>query len=240
MHREIVLDTETTGLNALKGDRIVEIAAVELVDHVPSGNFYHSYINPNRSIPFESTRIHKITDAFVTNKPKFPSIVKDLMSFIGGSDLIIHNAIFDMTFLQNEISISGFGPLTSEIVDTLALAKEKYPGSSVSLDSLCKRFNIDTSDRNQRGHGALIDSILLSQVYLELIGGNQPALSLEIQNSINQTDESISSNAIKQIYRPIPLKSRLSEIDRENHQKFLLTIGCEKAWKKIKPNQELY
>jgi DNA polymerase-3 subunit epsilon len=233
MAREVVIDTETTGLSASKGDRIIELAAVELVDHLPTGKFFHSYINPNRNIPIESTRIHNLTDKFVANKPPFLEIAKDFLFFIGNSALIIHNAPFDISFLQNEIKLSGLEAFNPVVVDTLLLAKEKYPGSSVSLDSLCKRFNIDISSRKQRGHGALIDSILLSEVYLELQGGKQPGLGLDTNFIIKEAKENTSTYNISRNNRPKPLPPRLSKIEMENHKKFIKNIGCEKGWKRV-------
>ena len=233
MARTVVIDTETTGLSASKGDRIIELAAVELVDHLPTGKFFHSYINPKRKVPIESTRIHNLTDKFVASKPYFSEIAKDFLSFIGDSALIIHNAPFDMSFLQNEIKISGLELFNPVVVDTLLLAKEKYPGSSVSLDSLCKRFNIDISSRKQRGHGALIDSILLSEVYLELKGGKQPVLGLDTNSIIKEaTGNSFTNNAPRNT-RPKPLPPRLSRIEKEKHKKFIKNIGCEKGWKRL-------
>ena len=233
MVREVVIDTETTGLSALKGDRIIELAAVELIDHLPTGRFFHSYINPNRTVPIESTRIHNLTDKFVADKPQFSEVVKDFLSFIKDSALIIHNATFDMVFLENEIKISGLEFFNPVVIDTLSIAKEKYPGSSVSLDSLCKRFNIDISNRKQRGHGALIDSILLSEVYLELQGGKQPGLGLDTNLIKTVSNEKSTTNDALKNTRPNPLPPRLSRIEKENHKKFIKDIGCEKEWKKV-------
>ena len=232
MAREVVIDTETTGLSALKGDRIIELAAVELVDHLPTGRFFHSYINPDRAIPIESTRIHNLTDTFVADKPSFLDIAKEFLSFIEHSALIIHNATFDIAFLQNEIKICGLGVFTPMVIDTLLLAKERYPGSSVSLDSLCKRFNIDVSNRKQRGHGALIDSILLSEVYLELQGGKQPGLGLDTNFSLKEAIGNTFTIGTLRNTRPKPLPSRLSYIEKEEHKKFIKEIGCEKGWKR--------
>lgn len=233
MVREVVIDTETTGLSALKGDRIIELAAVELIDHLPTGRFFHSYINPNRTVPIESIRIHNLTNNFVADKPHFSEIVKNFLCFIRHSVLIIHNAAFDMAFLNNEIKISGLEVFNPKVVDTLLLAKEKYPGSSVSLDSLCKRFDIDTSNRKKRGHGALIDSILLSEVYLELQGGKQPGLCLDNNFMLKEAKENSYTNDSPRHNRLNPLPSRLSVIEKEKHKKFISDIGCEKAWKRV-------
>jgi len=233
MPREIVIDTETTGLSALKGDRIIELAAVELIDHLPTGRFFHSYINPNRAIPIESTRIHNLTDNYVTDKPHFSEIAKDFLSFLRHSVLVIHNAAFDIVFLQNELKINGLGVFNPVVVDTLLLAKEKYPGSSVSLDSLCKRFDINISNRKQRGHGALIDSILLSEVYLELQGGKQPGLGLDTDSILEEAKTNPFTNNPANNKRPYPLPSRLSMIEKERHKKFIKDTGCEKEWRRV-------
>ena len=238
MVREVVLDTETTGLNPANGDKIIEIGALELLDHVPTGIFFHVYLNPERKIPYESVRIHKITDAFVANKPLFRDVANDLLSFINNSLLVIHNAEFDLKFLNNELEINNLPKLDSPIIDTLALAKEKYPGSSASLDSLCKRFHIDITARKKGGHGALTDSILLADVYLEILGGKQPKLRLE-SNFETKKDEVVDFlDQTEKVSRPNPLTSRLSKLDKEKHQKFVRSIGCEKAWKLVYLDQD--
>ena len=178
MIREIVLDTETTGLDPLEGHRIIEIAAIELIDHVKTEKSFHSYINPERQIPEVSQKIHNISNEKVKDKPKFGEIIKKFMDFIGDDILVIHNADFDLKFLNYELNKIGMEKIQNENIDTLKLARSKYPGSSVSLDSLCKRFNIDTKERIEKGHGALVDCYLLSEAYLEILGGKQPDLNL--------------------------------------------------------------
>ncbi len=177
MAREIVLDTETTGLSPLQGDRVVEIGCVELLNRLPSGNVYHVYVNPERGVPQEATRVHGITDEFLADKPIFSSVVGDFLDFIADAPLVIHNASFDMGFLNAELGRVGFPLLPpARAVDTLAMAKRKFPGAPASLDALCKRFEIDASNRQL--HGALLDARLLADVYLELCGGRQPDLNM--------------------------------------------------------------
>lgn len=176
--REIVLDTETTGLDPAKGDRIVEVGCVELINHLPTGRDLHLYVNPERDVPLEAQRIHGLTDSFLADKPIFSEIYDNLLGFIEDSPLIIHNAVFDMRFLNAEFQRMGREPLApSRAIDTLKMAQSKFPGSPASLDALCRRFDIDASARQK--HGALIDSYLLAEVYLELIGGRAPAFALD-------------------------------------------------------------
>lgn len=175
--REIVLDTETTGMEPSTGDRIVEIGCVELMNHLPTGKTYHVYLNPERDIPAEATAVHGITNDFVKDKPTFGEVVGDFMDFIGEAKLVIHNAEFDMKFLNAELKIFGFPSLDSRrALDTVKMAREKFPGSPANLDALCRRFNIDNSGRTF--HGALLDSQLLAEVYLEMLGGRQQGLGI--------------------------------------------------------------
>ncbi len=187
--REIVFDTETTGLDPFQGDRIVEIGCVELVNHVPTGNVYHQYINPERSMSEEVVAVHGLTEEFLSDKPTFREIADDFLAFIGSdSTLIAHNAPFDMKFLNAELSWIGKETLSFErVIDTVVLAKKRFPGSRVNLNELCKKFHIDNSARTF--HGALLDSELLAEVYLELIGGRQPGLVLEKKNDIKQVQQ---------------------------------------------------
>jgi DNA polymerase-3 subunit epsilon len=175
--REIVLDTETTGLKADGGDRLVEIACLELVNHLPTGEHWQAYVNPGRDVPPEAERIHGLSTGFLADKSDFDDVVEPFLDFIGDAPLIIHNAAFDLAFLNMELGLVGRDPLTQHrAVDTVHLARRLYPGSSVSLDALCRRFAIDLSGRTQ--HGGLLDARLLAEVYLELIGGRQPGLGL--------------------------------------------------------------
>ena len=195
--REIVMDTETTGLDPNGGDRIVEIGGVELVNHLPTGRTYHQYINPERSMPREAFEIHGLGDDFLRDKPVFARIAEDFVSFIGDARLVIHNASFDMAFLNAELSRAGHEKLPmARALDTLDIARRKFPGAQASLDALCKRFGVDNSAREK--HGALLDSEILAEVYLELIGGRQPDFAL---NSVSA--KSGASDATTD-WRPTP------------------------------------
>lgn len=175
--REIVLDTETTGFDPATGDRLVEIGCVELVNHLPTGKTYHVYINPERDIPAEATAVHGIKNEDVKDKPTFGEIVGEFMDFIADSRLVIHNAEFDMKFLNAELKTFGFPSLDNRrALDTVRMAREKFPGSPANLDALCRRFGIDNSSRVY--HGALLDSQLLAEVYLEMLGGRQQGLGI--------------------------------------------------------------
>ena len=178
--REIVLDTETTGLDPASGDRIVEIGAVELINHVPSGEVHHVYINPQRDMPEEAFAVHGLSEEFLADKSVFADVADDFVDFVGAADLVIHNAEFDMKFLNFEFGLLDKTALSeNRVIDTLGIARRKFPGSPANLDALCRRFQIDLSDRSL--HGALKDARLLSEVYLELIGGRQTDLALARQ-----------------------------------------------------------
>lgn len=180
--REIVLDTETTGMDPEKGDRIVEIGCVELENHVPTGKHLQLYINPERDIPAEATAVHGITNEFVADKPVFSQVYTEFLAFIEGAKLVIHNAEFDMKFINSELKRVGHKPIPwPMVVDTLTMARRKFPGSPANLDALCRRFGIDNTERTF--HGALLDSELLAEVYLELLGGRQHGLGLAVQNA---------------------------------------------------------
>lgn len=174
--REIVLDTETTGLDPESGHRIVEIACLELVNHLPTGRHFQAYLNPERDMPRDAEEVHGLTAAFLADKPRFAEIVDKLLEFIGDAALVIHNAEFDMRFLNAELRRCERPPLGHRIIDTLMLARRKFPGAQASLDALCRRFAIDNSARTK--HGALLDAELLAEVYLELVGGRQAGLDL--------------------------------------------------------------
>jgi DNA polymerase III subunit epsilon len=176
--REIVLDTETTGLEPEAGHRIVEIACVELFNHVPTGRVFHRYVNPEREIDFAAAEVHGLTAEFLAQHPPFAAIVEELTRFIGGDRFVIHNAEFDLRFLNAEMQRLGLPALASDCEDTLLLARKRFPGAPVSLDALCRRFAIDLSERDK--HSAKLDCELLAAVYLELIGGRQPGLDLAV------------------------------------------------------------
>jgi len=175
--REIVLDTETTGLDPLKGDRIVEIGCVEIQNHIATGRIFQVYLNPERDMPSEAAMVHGLTDEFLADKPVFAEKVDDFLAFIGDTMLVIHNASFDMSFINAELTRCGYKRLPIErATDTVALARKMFPGAPASLDALCKRFSVDASGRKM--HGALLDAHLLAEVYLELRGGRQPDLAI--------------------------------------------------------------
>ena len=224
--REIVLDTETTGFDPETGDRIVEIGAVELERHMPTGRTYHQYINPERSMPKEAFEVHGLGDDFLRDKPKFGEIGQDFLDFVGDAKLVIHNAAFDMKFLNAELGWMGLPLLPyNQAIDTLDIAKRRFPGSPVSLDALCRRFAIDNSARTL--HGALLDSEILAEVYLELIGGRQPGLVL---NSVNETTQAQTDETWIAPPRPRPLPERVSATEMAAHQSFVEALGEKALW----------
>ncbi len=230
--REIVLDTETTGFEPSEGHRIVEIGAVELYNHVPTGRTYHQYINPERAMPQEAFAVHGLGDDFLRDKPKFAQVARAFLDFIGpDSKLVIHNAAFDMKFLNAELSWAGMPLLDNgRALDTLAMARRKFPGSPATLDALCRRFSIDNSARTL--HGALLDSEILAEVYLELIGGRQPGFGLNIdpvpaKNAASQSDW-------RPRPRPIPLPPRITEAEAEAHRAFVAKLGEGAIWNRAR------
>ncbi len=215
--REIVLDTETTGFDPVKGDKLVEIGCVELINHLPTGKHYHVYVNPERDIPAEATAIHGITDEFVKDKPVFGEVVGEFMDFIGNDRLVIHNAEFDVKFLNAELKTFGFPSLDMRrVLDTVKMAREKFPGSPANLDALCRRFGIDNSGRTY--HGALLDSQLLAEVYLEMMGGRQRGLGIAIESTVTK-DASVLSTQEKSYRAPRDFPPSTEEI--EAHEKML-------------------
>lgn len=226
MNREIVLDTETTGLSPQQGDRLVEIGCVELINHIPSGRNYHVYLNPQRSMPEEAFRVHGLSEEFLADKPLFTAVAGDFREFIGDATLIIHNAPFDMGFLNAELEKVGKGRLTNTVIDTVMLAREKHPGARVSLDALCKHYGIDNSRRAL--HGALLDSEILAEVYLELIGGKQVSLALIAENRVSGAD-AIATRTVAQ-RRPVPIGSRVSAEELAAHAAFIAKMGDETIW----------
>ena len=209
MIREIVLDTETTGLDPLEGHKIIEIAAIELIDHIKTEKNFHFFINPEREIPEASQKIHNISNEKVKDKPKFREIYKKFLDFIKDDCLVIHNAEFDLKFLNYELNNIGIDDIQNEIVDTLKIARSKYPGSSVSLDALCKKFNIDTKERVEKGHGALVDCYLLSEVYLEILGGKQPNFNLN--KDYEKLEREKGGKKANHFLRQNNLKTRLND-----------------------------
>ncbi|WP_292290747.1 DNA polymerase III subunit epsilon [Marivita sp.] len=228
--REIVLDTETTGFEPDQGDRIVEIGAVELYNHVPTGRTYHQYINPQRAMPQEAFAVHGLGDDFLRDKPLFADIAQAFVDFIGDAKLVIHNATFDMKFLNAELSwLKRPAIPLDQAVDTLAIARRKFPGSPASLDALCRRFGIDNSSRTL--HGALLDSEILAEVYLELIGGKQPDFGLKV--SQGRSGSEAEARDWRPQPRPTPLPSRISDSEKAAHAAFVEKLGDAALWKRL-------
>jgi len=229
-HRELVLDTETTGFSPETGDKIVEIGVVELINHIPTGNYFHKYLNPQRSMPDSAFKVHGLSYDFLKDKPLFSDIADEFLNFIKNDPIIIHNAPFDLSFLNNELFIIGKeGIPTLQVIDSLVLAREKFPGSPASLDALCRRFSIDNSNREL--HGALLDSYILAQVYLELIGGRQPNLELYEKRSSEITIEnSRTISGSGSFNREIELPNRLTMKEMTSHKELIETINGLKNW----------
>jgi DNA polymerase-3 subunit epsilon len=225
--REIVLDTETTGLDPADGHRIIEIGCVELMDHLPTGKNYQVYLNPERTIPIEAQRVHGISDEFLSDKPLFSAIADELMEFLGDAPLVIHNAGFDLKFLNSEFHRITRPPIPfARAIDTIEIAKAKIPGARYSLDELCKRFNIDLSVRTK--HGALLDAELTARVYLELVGGRQTRLKLA---PLDTETEAGQADARPSRQRVAALASRLTEAEREAHAAFVAgELGKDPIW----------
>lgn len=217
--KEIVLDTETTGMDPNNGDRIIEIGCVELINHLPSGRTLQLYINPERDIPAEATAVHGITNEFVADKPVFSQVYSEFIDFIKDGKLIIHNAEFDMKFINWELGQVGHPSVSwANVIDTLAMARKKFPGSPASLDALCKRFGVDNTERTY--HGALLDSELLAEVYLELLGGRQHGLGLAADAKKKQGDGDNQAAEAKKPYRE-PRPHAASEDELKAHKEML-------------------
>jgi DNA polymerase-3 subunit epsilon len=225
--REIVLDTETTGLDPEDGHRIVEIGAVELLNHMPTGRTFHVYINPDRMMPVEAFEVHGLGNDFLRDKPRFAQVVDDFLAFVTDTRLVIHNASFDMRFLNAELRWAGKPALpATQALDTLAIARKRFPGSPASLDALCRRFGVDNSGREK--HGALLDSEILAEVYLELIGGRQPDFALSANPSGSATDAPVW----RARPRTAPLPSRLTEAEAAAHAALVDKLGDGAIWRK--------
>ena len=233
MLREFVMDTETTGLDPKRGDRLIEIGCIELVNRIPSGREYHRLINPDgRDVHPDAERIHGISTASLQDKPLFSAVADEFLAFIGNDGaLVIHNANFDMGFINMELGRLGRPPITPDrVVDTLAIARRKHPAGPNTLDALCKRYGVDNSKRIK--HGALMDSVLLADVYVELLGERQATLGLA--KSSNES----ATGAIRSILarpRPAPLPPRLTPGDEAAHAKFVETLGPNAVWRKYLP-----
>jgi DNA polymerase III subunit epsilon len=224
--REIVLDTETTGLDPFQGHRLVEIGCVELVNRIPSGQTFHRYLNPERDMPAEAEQVHGLSVTFLRDKPLFEDIADELIAFLGDAPLVIHNAAFDVGFLNAELDRVGRPPIGRErMIDTLLLARRKHPAGSNRLDDLCQRYAIDNSRRTK--HGALLDAELLAEVYVELIGARQAQLIL------SQTAALAGGAGVSIIIRerPQPLPPRLSDEERAAHRQFIASLGEKAIWR---------
>ena len=234
MQREIVMDTETTGLDAKNGDRLIELGCVEIVNRIPTGNEYHAFIFPeDREVHPEAEAIHGISNDFLQGKPVFREVVDSFLEFIGDSTLVIHNANFDIGFINMELGRLKMPAIRMDrVVDTLAIARRKHPAGPNNLDALCKRYGIDNSKRDK--HGAIIDSLLLADVYVELLGERQAALGLGAQSDLSNGvgSEGRDRQAVQAKQRPVALPPRLSDDDRRMHAEFVDSLGESAIWKK--------
>jgi DNA polymerase III subunit epsilon len=233
--REIVFDTETTGLDPFQGDRMVEIGCIELVNRFPTGKTFHYYFNPERDMPEQAFKVHGLSIDFLKDKPLFAERVDELIAFLGDdAALVAHNAMFDLGFLNAELERAGRGAVSRErIVDTLLLARRKHPGAANRLDDLCARYTIDNLRRTK--HGALLDAELLAEVYIELIGARQAQLGL----SQTAAPVRIAGEPIVLRERPVPLPPRLSEEERTTHRHFIATLGENAIWRDYVSADEL-
>lgn len=219
--REIVFDTETTGLSPADGHRVVEIGCVELINHVPTGNNWHRYLNPQRYMPGDAFRVHGLSEEFLAKQQTFAEVADDFLAFVGRTPLVAHNASFDVGFINAELALIDKPPLdVARIVDTVAIARRKYPGAQASLDALCRRFDVDLSARTK--HGALLDAELLAEVYLELIGGRQPTLGLAVDLETVPVDSGPSKTWAEREFAP-------SEAELAAHAAFLDKVS-EPIW----------
>jgi DNA polymerase-3 subunit epsilon len=229
--REIVLDTETTGLDPLRGDRLVEIGCVEIYNRMPTGQTYHVYINPERDMPAEAFAVHGLSTEFLASKPLFREVVDEFLAFIADTPLVIHNASFDIGFINAELDRLKRRSIPKDrLVDTLLLARRKHPGVSNRLDDLCSRYAIDNSRRTK--HGALLDSELLAEVYIDLIGARQSQLILASDTSDTRAG---GHGDTPRRLRTVPLAARVSDSDREDHRAFVATLGDKPIWNDYQP-----
>jgi DNA polymerase III subunit epsilon len=229
--REIVLDTETTGLDPIRGDRLVEVGCIELFNRMPTGQTFHRYMNPERDMPAEAFAVHGLSTEFLASKPLFSEVVEEFLAFIGDAPLVIHNASFDISFINAELNrIKRPLILKERLVDTLLLARRKHPGVSNRLDDLCSRYAIDNSRRTK--HGALLDAELLAEVYIDLIGARQSQLILAAETIDIRIG--IGGDAPRR-QREIPLVLRVSEEDRIAHRAFVATLGDKPIWNDFLP-----
>jgi DNA polymerase-3 subunit epsilon len=226
MLREIVIDTETTGLDAAGGDRLIEIGCVEIINRIPTGREFHRYLNPEREVHPEAALVHGLSTEFLRDKPLFKDVAAEFLAFVGEAALVAHNASFDLSFINAELARLPQPPLAAErMVDTLLLARRKHPAAPNSLDGLCKRYGIDNSQRTR--HGALLDALLLAAVYVELLGERQATLELETFVVSERGPGARTSTAPT---RPAPLPPRLGREDEIRHREFVRTLGPQALW----------
>ena len=234
MLREIVLDTETTGLDPRKGDRLIEIGCIELVNRIPTGAEYHVFINPERDVPAEAQKVHGISTEFLKDKPIFWKLAEEFLAFIRTDTLVIHNAAFDIGFLNMELARLGKPEIGFDrVVDTLQLARRKHPAGPNNLDALCKRYGVDNSKRTK--HGALMDSLLLAEVYVELLGERQATLSLAKNEASDRRAAAEAKGMRRAAQRPTPLPPRLTPELEAAHRAFVGTLGANAIWLKYLP-----
>lgn len=224
--REIILDTETTGLDPFEGHRVIEIGCVELVNSIPTGRTWHCYLNPDRDVPEQAFAVHGLSTEFLRDKPRFEEKAEEFLAFIESAMLVMHNASFDFGFLNAELERIARPILTwDRVIDTLALARRRHPGAPASLDALCRRYGVDLGERNL--HGALLDCRLLASVYVELVGGHQARLEFVASGgeaSVRQTQD------LPAAQRNAPLPPRISPAEREAHRAFVVTLGEDAVW----------
>jgi DNA polymerase-3 subunit epsilon len=226
MLREIVIDTETTGLDPNNGDRLIELGCIEIVNRIPTGREFHRYLNPERDIHRDAIDVHGLTSDFLKDKPLFKDVVDEFLAFLDAAPLVAHNASFDIAFINAELARSGRPPLTFDrVVDTLALARRRHPAGPNSLDALCKRYGIDLSARTK--HGALLDSMLLANVYVELLGERQATLGLGGQSGAEAV---LLQRASAAQARPQPLAPRLTAHAEQAHREFVKSLGPNALW----------
>lgn len=226
MLREIVIDTETTGLDPANGDRLIELGCVEIINRIPTGREFHRYLNPERDVHRDAVAVHGLTAEFLKDKPLFKDVVEEFLDFLGDAPLVAHNASFDMAFINAELQRLAKPMLTrNSVVDTLALARRRHPAGPNSLDALCKRYGIDNSQRTK--HGALMDSLLLANVYVELLGERQATLGL---GGAGAAEAAVQLRAAPARPRPRPLQSRIDADAERAHREFVATLGPNAAW----------
>lgn len=225
--REIIFDTETTGLDPAQGDRLVEIGAIELIDRIPTGRVFHTYLNPERDMPKEAEAVHGLSAAFLADKPHFAKKVDEFLNFIGDAKLVAHNANFDMSFVNAELGYCGKLAIPAErVVDTLLIARRSHPAGPNSLDALCRRHGVDNSKRTK--HGALLDAELLAEVYLEMMGGRQTSLGLVESSKLEIVFQTTSM--VANIQRSTQLPSRLSDQEKADHRAAVTALGKAALW----------